>query len=106
VEVVNRYGAMVDKVAETLRENGVSDDVIGEVLKDMASEAKEVSVSSGYKTTDRIGAQGYEEPNNTAYGNNAGSSITTGDLNSFFGINAGMDTETGNYNVFVGAGSG
>ena len=43
---------------------------------------------------------------NTAFGANAGASISTGAINTFFGNSAGITTSTGNFNSYFGRNAG
>ena len=53
-----------------------------------------------------ISSISWAQTGNTATGTGAGTSITTGNHNSFFGENAGNLTTTGNSNVFIGKNAG
>jgi hypothetical protein len=111
VEIFDRYLKIGEKLSEVLKEKGLSDELIGDVLREIASEdesesGKTVSKNSGYNTQDKIGIQGNEVGSNTWYGENAGTSLTTGYSNTFMGLNAGYNTTTGYHNTFVGRSAG
>jgi hypothetical protein len=113
VEVEARLLGIGETVRESLKEHGVNDEVIDDVLRDMESGVREVVVwgadteSSKNKTQDKVGIQGIEGTTNTFYGLDAGFSIAAGGYNnSFFGRFAGYSTTTGDYNTFMGYDAG
>lgn len=112
VEMDDRLGLFIDKVTERLKEAGVSADIIGEVLKDLSSEAMGSNIGSestkgkGYTTSEPIKIQGNESGTNTWYGEHAGASLTIGYYNTFMGYYAGNKTTSGYYNTFIGQGAG
>lgn len=97
VEVEVRLVGMQEAVKETLREHGVSEEVITEVIKDMEPEVQGGIIVGD----DKISIQGLEGDTNTYYGLNAGDS-TTGSYNTFIGRSAGLNNTTGNQNTFLG----
>ena len=99
VEEVEEIVAVGEKVRERLREYGVREEVITEVLKDFKAGVD--TQGSGYMTPGLITDKGTEGDKNTFYGKNAGR-ITKGKYNSFFGSRAGYSNTTGKYNVFLG----
>lgn len=111
VEQEVRFAGIEERLAEKLRENGVSEETISNVLKDIRSEVKEVVVrSSGSHGNisnnpgiSRVqGTEGF----NTYYGVNAGRSNTSGYWNTFVGFNAGEANTTGYQNAFFGDAAG
>jgi hypothetical protein len=124
VEVETRLVGMKETVRESLKDHGVSDEVIDDVLGDMDSGLKEVVLwgvdvpGSDYTTQDKFGTRGLELSYNTYYGLEAGDNTvgyydsffgrsagytnTTGDANTFMGYRAGYLNDTGNSNVFIG----
>jgi hypothetical protein len=112
VEVEDRLVRILDKVADTLKANGLSDDFMDEVLMSGASEVNEISVSKsgsqtgGYRTQDKIGILGNEVGFNTWYGDLTGLNLTSGLHNSLFGSATGWGIDTGNYNTCMGGSAG
>jgi hypothetical protein len=113
VDVALRLVGMEETLRERLREAGVSEEVITEVLDDMRAEVAEVRLSdagtqgSGYNTTDRIGISEWDSLGNTWYGEFAGASLTlNAEFNSFFGYSAGNATDSGDDNTFIGYAAG
>jgi len=111
VGVIDRLRRIGEKLNETLKTHGVSDEVISDVLREIDSELEEVDIGSdsqtnGYRTQDKLGIQGNESGSNTWYGESAGASLTTGDANTFMGQYAGHSTTTGSYNTFIGQRTG
>jgi hypothetical protein len=91
------------RVKKTLREKGVREDVITDVLKEMKTEGPGVIAGrADAKSQVNLGTQGYEGDTNTFYGLGAGFSITYGSYNTFIGRNAGYSNTTGYYNTFLG----
>jgi hypothetical protein len=114
VGMETRFIGMEETMGESLKEHGVSEEIIEEVLEDMKSEVREVVVwgvdlqgdVGGQK---RLGIQDIEgeTTNNTFFGLDAGLNLGTyGLFNSFFGHSAGYNTSTGDENTFVGHYSG
>ena len=69
-----------------------------------------IEVNNGYGNVG-IGFQVFNSINNgnyfnTAVGHNAGTSLTSGDRNTFYGWNSGYNVTTGAYNTFIGTSSG
>ncbi len=111
VEAGVQLVGMEEAVEESLKEHGVSDEVIEDVLEDMRVGMKEI-VAYGVDTQvdkvgalDKVGIQGTEGTYNTFYGLNAGFN-TTGYYNSFFGRAAGYSNSTGYANTFMGDAAG
>lgn len=104
VEQEIRFAGIEEKLAEKMKEYGVNDETITNVINDMNSEVKEIVVSTG--TTNNapgvIRAQGVEETAKTLFGLLAGNSITTGSHNTFIGHRAGYSHTTGSYDTFLG----
>ncbi len=91
------------RVKKTLREKGVREDVITDVLKEMKTEGPGVIAGrADSKLQGKVGTQGYEGDANTFYGQGAGFSITSGSYNTFVGRNAGYSNTDGLYNTFIG----
>jgi len=113
-----------ERVTKVLRENGIREEVISNVVKDMKTgEAGAIAggeVVSGLQGDVR--AMGTEGTSNTFYGLEAGNSTTglgntfigrkagftngTGTENSFLGYETGYSTTTGQYNSFMGVFAG
>jgi hypothetical protein len=108
VEQEVRFAGIEEKLAEKMREYGVNEDTITVILKDMKSEVKEVVVrsSNSNNTPDLSVVKGYEGNANTFYGQDAGTSISTGTNNTFVGRSAGYLNNAGCYNTFIGHGAG
>jgi hypothetical protein len=112
IKVEDRLTGIVDKVTETLKANGVSDDVINDLINAIIFETKEGKTSTkdtqnrGYTTQDRIGIQGTEVGSNTLYGEYTGFSLDAGYYNTFIGQYAGYNTNSGEYNTFLGYSAG
>ncbi|HLP62591.1 MAG TPA: hypothetical protein VK186_27375, partial [Candidatus Deferrimicrobium sp.] len=99
-----------EKLGQKLKEHGVSEDVIKNVLQDIDSEVKEVIVKTPGSpipaNSNSIGRlKGLEDTYNTFYGVNAGR-INTGTNNAFFGANAGYSNDNGTANSFIGDNAG
>ncbi|MCK5058189.1 MAG: tail fiber domain-containing protein [Candidatus Aminicenantes bacterium] len=109
VEQEVRFAGIEEKLAEKLREYGVNEETINNVLEDMKSEVKEVLVRSAgskeadKKSSDFSGVLGYEGSENTFYGSFAGYSNSSGIFNTFIGCSAGYNSSTTYANTFVGA---
>ena len=99
VEEVGKLVAVGEKVGERLRESGVKEEVITEVLKDFRAGVDVQEI--GYVTPGLIIDEGTERGSNTFYGKHAGR-ITTGPYNSFFGSRAGYYNESGSRNTYIG----
>jgi hypothetical protein len=92
-----------ERVKKTLREKGIREDVITDVLREMKVEGQGViSGKTDSKPQGKVGAQGSEGETNTLYGLGAGFSISGGLSNTFIGRNAGYYTTTGNSNTILG----
>ena len=112
VELEVQFIGMEDTLRDSLRENGMSEEAIEDVLEDMRPGMKEVMVvgvdpqDSEAGSLDVIGIQGIEDTDNTFYGSGAGYIITneggTGEYNSFFGSSAGYYNSEGSENTFIG----
>jgi hypothetical protein len=92
------------KAREKLKEQGLTDKAIDDVLKEANSGTKTGGNVRGLEFSGVVGNQGTEGPSNTYYGQGAGAA-GGGINNSFFGVNAGNHT-TGDDNTFNGAGAG
>jgi len=110
VEQEIRFAGVEEKLAEKLREYGINEETITNVLKDIKSEVKEVVVrNGGAGNKNNPGAsvvQGYEGDPNTFYGLQAGYSSTTGVNNTFIGCGAGYSNTSANSNTFLGYSAG
>ena len=101
-----------ERLAEKMREYGVNEETITDILKDMKSEVKEVAIRNSSSKSNIInnqgisGIKGYEGTTNTFYGLTAGASITTGSWNTLIGSGAGANNTSGNENTFLGFNSG
>ena len=84
------------KLTEVLKENGVDDSTISNILKNLKTQSKQ---STG---TDTSGSLAYEGDSNTFYGIGAGDISTPGTYNSFFGYSIAINN-SGNKNSFFGA---
>ena len=112
VEAEVQFVGMEDSVRKNLKEKGMNEEEIEDVLENMKLGMREVvAYGIGVEdnkggTLDKISIQGYESATNTFYGLNAGYTITdlsgTGTYNSFFGTSAGYSNTTGDYNTFIG----
>jgi hypothetical protein len=92
-----------ERMKKTLREKGVREDVITDVLKEMKTEGPGVIAGrADSKSQGKVGTQGYEGDSNTFYGLGAGFSISSGAANTFIGRNAGYSNTAGLYNTFLG----
>ena len=99
VEEVEEIVAIGEKVRERLKEYGVKEEVITEVLKDFKAGGN--APKSSFKTSD----QGTEGNTSTFYGKNAGR-VSKGLYNSFFGSRAGFYNTSGKKNTFIGYAAG
>lgn len=94
-----------EKLGQKLKEYGVNDEVIKNVLNDINSEVKEVVVSgtegAGKNTPGISGILGTEGQYNTFYGQNAGA-VTLNKYDTFIGANAGATNGNGLSNSFLG----
>jgi len=112
VEAEVQLVGMEDSVRDSLREKGMSEEAIEDVLEDMRLGIKEVVAvgveieSSKTGSQDMIGVQGTEGTDNTLYGLYAGWKIDGGKYNSFFGSTAGYENTSGSYNTFIGFDAG
>ncbi|HLP60177.1 MAG TPA: tail fiber domain-containing protein [Candidatus Deferrimicrobium sp.] len=100
-----------EKLGQKMKEYGISDDVIKNVLNDIDSEVKEVAVPTPGSNSSNINIgriKGLEDTFNTFYGLNAGSNIINGNgtFETFIGANAGYSTTDGYDNTFIGYNSG
>lgn len=111
VEQEVRFAGIEEKLAQKLRDYGVNEETISNVLKDVSSEVKEVvvrnegSVASVQSTPKMNEIKGTEGPN-TYYGLNAGASNTTGWGNTFLGFSSGYKNVGGCGNNFIGNNAG
>ena len=91
------------RVAKTLQDSGVSEDVSKKVLQEMnGGIAGGIVDSLDLTGGSQSGVQGSEGTYNTLYGKYAGSLITTGQYDSFFGRSSGYANTSGFKNTFVG----
>ena len=102
-----RFAGIEEKLGEILRDYGVSEETVTDVLKDLKSEVKEVVVrgsgsNGAMNSTEWSGIKGYEGIANTFYGLNSGFSNTSGTGDTFVGANAGYSNTTGIDNTFIG----
>ena len=92
-----------ERVTRVLREKGIREEVITDVLKEMKSGVMgAVAGEVGTKPQGNVRAMGTEGDSNTFYGLGAGNSITSGLYNTFIGRSAGYSNTTGWYNAFIG----
>ena len=89
------------KAREKLKEQGLTDKAIDDVLKEANSGTKTGGNVRGLGFSGVVGIQGTEGPSNTYYGQGAGHAAG-GSGNSFFGVNAGYTNTTGHSNTFNG----
>ena len=94
------WDVKMEQVIQRLLEKGASDDLVDQVLRDMARmrEMKDRDAADEPWNEGR----GFEGAVNTFYGYLAGSGITSGTCNSFFGRTAGKSTNSGTGNTFLG----
>ncbi len=104
VEQEIQFIGIEEKLTEKLREYGVNEEIITNVLNEVKSEVKEVTVKKTRKTIspDVNIVNGYEGDSNTFYGLQAGYSCTTGSYNTFIGSGAGYFNSSANSNTFLG----
>jgi hypothetical protein len=98
------------RVRSMLKEKGVRDEVIDDLLKETSFGLQSGILTGAVpgsvgKTPGKVGTQGSEGPTNTFYGQYAGAS-TTGTYNTFLGAYAGYYNTTGYQNTFLGQGAG
>ncbi len=105
VNLAAAFAPLEDAVSDSLRENGISPDVIDNVLSDVKTKVGERAVAAGTDNPIPISIQGTENANNTFYGLYSGA-VTTGSYNSFFGTYAGNRNTTGQGNTFLGRRAG
>jgi len=109
VEVAVRLVGVEEKLRESLREYGMSDEDIDRVLNDVTAGMREVDVQGGgMMPPGAIGIQGNETGSNTWYGEEAANSINTALAigNSLFGYRAGYTLTDADFNTFIGSGAG
>jgi len=98
--------ATEERVTKVLREKGVREEVITDVMKEIKSgEARTTAGDVGSRPLGDVRSQGTEGDYNTFYGLDAGKN-TLGNYNSFFGRSAGKTNVTGVFNTFIGYASG
>ena len=100
-----------EKLGQKMKEYGVNDEVIKNVMADINSEVKEVVVQTPGSNTpvssNNIGRlKSLEDTYNTFFGLNAGSSITSGIFDTFIGSGSGYSNTTANWNSFIGYSTG
>ena len=96
-----------ERVTRVLREKGIREEVITDVVKEMKSGGMGVIAGEvGQKPSDTVRPMGSESGDNTFYGLDAGKNISTGLYNSFFGRGAGYWSTTANSNTFIGYNAG
>ncbi len=107
VEVATRLVGLEEKLRERLREYGLSDEAITEVLNYATSGVLEVEVlGSGQIPPFTVGIQGYQGALNTFYGLKAGARNQIGLFNTFIGASAGRRNISGHQNTFLGYNAG
>ena len=112
VEQEIRFAGIEERLAEKMREYGVNEEIINNVLTDIKSGVKEFVVRSESSLTsiksspERSEVKGTEGTVNTFYGQYAGNSITSGFNNTFIGNRAGYSTNNGYNNTFLGQSAG
>ena len=112
VETLLQLVGIEDAVRKSLRERGLSEGAIEDVLEDMNLGMKGVAAygvdaeGGSSSSQDTFVIQGTEGSTNTFYGLYAGNYITsyggTGSSNSFFGRDAGYLDNSGSHNTFIG----
>jgi len=110
VEAGGWTSGLEGRVRQMLKEKGVRDEVINDLLKETSSGLKSGVLTGavpggGGKTPGKVGIQGTEGPTNTFYGQSAGIN-TTGPYNTFLGAYTGYYNTTGYQNTFLGQGAG
>jgi hypothetical protein len=97
------WNAKVEQVRTMLLENGASEDIVADVLRDMAERHERQTIEDRNSENDPWSESlGSEGASNTFYGYLAGSGITTGIGNSFFGRTAGKCNNSGAANTILG----
>ena len=92
-----------ERVTRVLREKGIREEVITDVLKEVKSGATgAVAGEVGTKPPSSVRTMGTEGDSNTFYGSEAGYAITSGLANTFIGRAAGYSDTTGYENTFLG----
>jgi hypothetical protein len=111
VEQEIRFAGIEEKLAEKMREYGVNEETINNVLTEIKLDVKEVvvrrensnaPVKSSPEKSEVQGTEGL----NTYYGQGAGYSNTSGTGATFIGVNAGYSNTTGIDNTFLGRSAG
>src|SRR4030042_1761744 len=110
VEAGGWTSGLTERVRKTLKEKGVSEEEINELLQEGKAEPTGGVISGAApgtveKTQGGVGVQGLEGATNTFYGQSAGVN-TTGPYNTFMGAYAGYYNTTGYQNTFIGQGAG
>jgi hypothetical protein len=110
VEVGGWTCGLAERVRKPLKEKGVSEEEINELLQEVKPEISGGVISGAApgsvgKTQGGVGIQGLEGATNTFYGQGAGAN-TTGTYNTFMGAYAGYYNTTGYQNTFLGQGAG
>ena len=114
VDIPLSFDGVEENVRERLENQGLSEEVIDEVLEDMRSGVRDLMVSGvdtsaiGDSTSSDLGIQGNEEGSNTYYGEFAGFKLSSGSglHNTFIGYYAGFLNADGLYNTFMGSNAG
>jgi hypothetical protein len=92
-----------ERVRRVLREKGIREEVITDVLKEMKSGATgTVAGEVGTKPQADVRAMGTEGDTNTFYGMYAGLGTSSGKYNTYLGRSAGASNSTGDLNTIVG----
>jgi len=92
-----------ERVTRVLREKGVREEVIMDVVKEMKSSRTGVIAGDiGSNPQGDVRTMGTEGSNNTFYGMDAGQAITSGVHNTFIGRSAGYSNTSGYENTFIG----
>jgi hypothetical protein len=106
VEEAVRLVGVEEKLRESLKQYGMSDEDIDRVLSDVTAGIKEVDVQGGgLMLPGIVRTQGMEDTYNTFYGLNAGA-VTTGNYNTFLGYAAGYSNTDGSRNTYLGHAAG
>ncbi len=101
VNLAAAFAPLEEAVSDSLRENGISPDVIDNVLSDVKTKVGERAIAVGTDFPIPISIQGTENSTYTLYGYQAGSN-NTGSWNTMVGTYAGNANTTGTYNSFYG----
>jgi hypothetical protein len=101
VEPDNAWAGTDKEMEDILKANGLDEEVIDNVMKDFKSDTADKKPSPEIENP--LGSEG---ANNTFYGQNAGTAITSGIQNTFIGKNAGASTTSPNFNTFLGDSAG